>query len=575
MSSRVAGAALAVLAALALVSASAGVPWGWWDGHPRIGGRVIEAKDVTVSLLSAQGCNTGGDKQCQPLALPGSFTTLSLVELGASGLLIAALVLLALTTLVGADSRRTLAKVVLVLAAIAVVLAGTLLVLGPQMTSTQVVVLPLGPGLYLFAGAIACALAGGVVTLRAPAGIAAVVGAAPPAYGAPYPGYAPHAPGYAPPAHGFAPGSTGFPPHPTGQPTQASAEHPPAPVANMTLPIGPPPAPAWAGAASTSAPGPFDGKASFVRGPALPAPVSPGGLLPGPTGPLGGGAPGPALRPLHEHPGAPPAFTSGRPGTLPPPNRSATPPSAPARAAAPPMTLAGAPNAPLRARPTSVAPPAAAVPMTLAGAVAPPRALTPPPGRPPTPLPTRSTIATAAVPAPRTSSPAITPPPLVDAEPTSTTPFPTEDSLDEPEYTEAGDIPEPRDTSVQDIPDSVSVGLAPTSLAPRPGIHDRDSEADIATVGHDRFDAADLDGDEGTQTSDPPIPPPPATVAPPRGPSGKVPIPMSTASPSLPPPAPQIAAANSPSPACPQCEAPMAWVEEHLRFYCKSCRMYF
>jgi hypothetical protein len=30
-----------------------------------------------------------------------------------------------------------------------------------------------------------------------------------------------------------------------------------------------------------------------------------------------------------------------------------------------------------------------------------------------------------------------------------------------------------------------------------------------------------------------------------------------------------------PTPACPQCEAPMAWVEEHLRFYCKPCRMYF
>lgn len=29
------------------------------------------------------------------------------------------------------------------------------------------------------------------------------------------------------------------------------------------------------------------------------------------------------------------------------------------------------------------------------------------------------------------------------------------------------------------------------------------------------------------------------------------------------------------SPACPQCEAPMAWAEKHLRYYCGDCRMYF
>jgi hypothetical protein len=52
-------------------------------------------------------------------------------------------------------------------------------------------------------------------------------------------------------------------------------------------------------------------------------------------------------------------------------------------------------------------------------------------------------------------------------------------------------------------------------------------------------------------------------------------VPISTAPTSLPPPkaAPQVT--SGPTPACPQCEAPMAWVEEHLRFYCASCRMYF
>ena len=51
-------------------------------------------------------------------------------------------------------------------------------------------------------------------------------------------------------------------------------------------------------------------------------------------------------------------------------------------------------------------------------------------------------------------------------------------------------------------------------------------------------------------------------------------LPISTAPDSLPPPK-DTKQQTGPSPACPQCESPMAWVEEHLRFYCKSCRMYF
>jgi len=54
-------------------------------------------------------------------------------------------------------------------------------------------------------------------------------------------------------------------------------------------------------------------------------------------------------------------------------------------------------------------------------------------------------------------------------------------------------------------------------------------------------------------------------------------VPVSTAPTSLPPPKNLNVETmpSGPTPACPQCEAPMAWVEEHLRFYCKSCRMYF
>jgi hypothetical protein len=52
-------------------------------------------------------------------------------------------------------------------------------------------------------------------------------------------------------------------------------------------------------------------------------------------------------------------------------------------------------------------------------------------------------------------------------------------------------------------------------------------------------------------------------------------VPLSTAPASLPPPKETATQSTGPTPACPQCEAPMAWVDEHLRFYCKSCRMYF
>jgi hypothetical protein len=57
-----------------------------------------------------------------------------------------------------------------------------------------------------------------------------------------------------------------------------------------------------------------------------------------------------------------------------------------------------------------------------------------------------------------------------------------------------------------------------------------------------------------------------------RAPSAQI---QSTAPSTLPPPRTAEPSSSGPSPACPQCESPMAWVEEHLRFYCKQCRMYF
>jgi hypothetical protein len=51
-------------------------------------------------------------------------------------------------------------------------------------------------------------------------------------------------------------------------------------------------------------------------------------------------------------------------------------------------------------------------------------------------------------------------------------------------------------------------------------------------------------------------------------------LPISTAPDSLPPPR-DIEQTSGPQPDCPQCEAPMSWVDEHLRFYCQRCKMYF
>jgi hypothetical protein len=76
------------------------------------------------------------------------------------------------------------------------------------------------------------------------------------------------------------------------------------------------------------------------------------------------------------------------------------------------------------------------------------------------------------------------------------------------------------------------------------------------------------------RTKPPSLPPP---VRPPATPSGTGPSPRiaapeaSIARPAAPPP---TASPAGPVPACPQCDAPTVWNEEHLRFFCRSCRIY-
>jgi hypothetical protein len=61
----------------------------------------------------------------------------------------------------------------------------------------------------------------------------------------------------------------------------------------------------------------------------------------------------------------------------------------------------------------------------------------------------------------------------------------------------------------------------------------------------------------------------------PAQPSARIDVPRSTAPSSLSPPRSSETVESGPTPACPQCDSPMSWVEEHLRFYCRHCRMYF
>ena len=118
----------------------------------------------------------------------------------------------------------------------------------------------------------------------------------------------------------------------------------------------------------------------------------------------------------------------------------------------------------------------------------------------------------------------------------------------------------------------------PAAKRGKPDLDDRDDLGDLRA-----YSPTSLDAGETTNVSDipshdtaprgEPVAAAPTTLPPaPRLSQPKLAV--STAPASLPPPKDAKQAAG-PSPACPQCESPMSWVEEHLRFYCKSCRMYF
>src|SRR6185312_2789493 len=135
MPTRALGALLAAAAAVAFVVSI--VSGAWWDGHPRVDGRVFTAKDVHIGLLGGQGCNTGGTGECQPLALGATFTTVAYGELGGLALTTAFAILVAAAAWRIGDSRKRLAKLGMVFATLAAAGALGLMILGPQIKTTQ------------------------------------------------------------------------------------------------------------------------------------------------------------------------------------------------------------------------------------------------------------------------------------------------------------------------------------------------------------------------------------------------------------------------------------------------------
>ncbi len=477
---------LAALVASSLLAIS--IATSWWSGSPSLDGKVFNRKTAHIGLVTGTQCNYDDDAQeesdCKHLAIGGTLGILKFVQLGFTGVLGLCLIGVALAK----DKRRGFAKLVMITVAASAVMSVVLLLIGPDLKTGHSESMPIGiPFIFSFFGGTAIAIASGVISLL-------------------------------PPRTAKAPGWATLP-SPSAPHVQPAFDVE-ALLAQDTL------RPAALG------PEPMLGKAQ-----------SPGGMLPGPAGPL---VPqsrpqplfssAPQLRPLYE-------TTTGSGGFAPPPpvqfpTRGPTPL---AHAAVSALTGFDAPPPPQppklppsRTKPLSVAPPLISA-----------RPLPAIPPRAPTKLPpiarAHATQISAAVPPPSRPS-------------------------------------DPNDMLETDAFEKQKLGTDDTAMA-TPFSHDSTSETTgafaeentntdgtgVETDAHERLSVTEVE--LASRASTELLKVPPRKSAPQN-------IAISTAPESLPPPA-ETAASGGPAPACPQCESPMAWVEEHLRFYCKSCRMYF
>lgn len=641
MSPRLAGAVIALTAAAVLAASVVGSIIGhgfaWWDGHPTLNGEVIKAKTVHVGPLGGTGCNTGGDDTCSRLSLSSGFTTTGYVEAGACGVLVLSSVILALLAFSDNERRKQVGVVVMVAAGATAVGAVALAVVGPHVTTAQVS-MPIGPGMGLMAmsligsmiGAVLARKANPPLTLRSsrrPADLPRAVATQAPPAPAPAPAY-----DVASLVQQDALRPTSLGPEPMiGRP-------PPSPGGMLPGPAGPLGAPQPAHPSAS----PLFSSAPQLRPlyDAAPAQGGSGGFVPAPPAALPTRAPTPIPRdsvrnllgmptppPMQvpvvrppvvasppqappERPSAPPTTPFVRPDSalatadadgwnLDP--RGPTVPAMPATLPERPVTTRGAamppdpgsrPKAasipPPRPKPPSIAPPMPAArgklpsiappmpgaPRSLpvpAGARTKAASVVPPPRPTPSPLAKANpTIAAAVVPPPPLANTML--PVRADTEPGDLLPTvgfvqpraPTEDGVFDARATvardaEVAEVGDHTDASIATPDPDASVGEhTDASIALPPEARARSESEEAATRAVEKVSSAELHAE----------PAPSASTSVPK-------IPVSTAPDSLPPPTEKQAASSGPSPACPQCEAPMAWVEEHLRFYCKSCRMYF
>ncbi|HSK04726.1 MAG TPA: hypothetical protein VK932_25925, partial [Kofleriaceae bacterium] len=175
MLTRVGGTTLALVAAVSLALSIAGalgpLP-GWWSGHPNVQGTLLRSKHVDIGLIDSRGCNTGGDKTCQPVDVTGTVKTTGFVAAGAAGLLALASVLLAVLAAVQSERRKSIAKLAVFAVVVAGIVAIALILQGPGIEARTpdgkllAVSVPLGSGTYLFAGGMMSAIVASVLALR-------------------------------------------------------------------------------------------------------------------------------------------------------------------------------------------------------------------------------------------------------------------------------------------------------------------------------------------------------------------------------------------------------------------------
>jgi hypothetical protein len=541
MASRAVGA-LFGLAAVILFAVSIASPKvtpivpAWWDGHPSIEGKTYDRMDVHVGLVGAARCFDGA-ANCTPVDVDSTFQTVGLAELALAGLAELFAILLTISIWRIGDRRKLLARLALGASVLAGAGSAALVLIGPEIHASDqgrslAIVVPLGPGLFMFWGALAATGVAAVLALRI----------------------------QREPLR-LKPSLARMPIEPQPDVRQIVREVPqlrPLYEVQGAAPVAPPVQ------MPTRAPSPVPRESMrALAGIDTPPPA-------------------PSPRAALEHVAAP-RSQSDRADSQPiePPPPLMKRPSEPL----PPLRVPTVPDAPLRPKtqlPPRPKPPMPAPPPLARASQPKIGRKTPPAGDKPIPdqVPERKTIAHA-----------IPPPPTPD------------------------DMPPPPKLSAKaarlatDIDGRLETGMRETEAVTAVEV---DAEAKAA------FDAAErqrklaerhaaetaqmIDGsDTGVEIDSPPRPPavevgehtdqldaraePRAESASDRAmttnaeearPTSVMPIPISTAPTSLPPPkaaAPQMP--TGPTPACPQCESPMAWVEEHLRFYCKQCRMYF